>query len=162
MKKILLYIATATLALSSCNKFLDELPDNRMELKNAEEVSSLLVNAYPQGWSAYLLEMYSDNTDECIRSSWTANDLFQEQAWSWADINQTSGNSTPQSLWDYYYSAIASANQALEFLEAQGDVSGYTNQLSAACLTLSDRRRRSASSTSAAQWRSIMPRSRPT
>mgnify|MGYP003328101936 CR=1 FL=1 len=78
--------AAASLAFTSCNDFLDELPDNRMELKNKDEVSSILVNAYPTQWSAYLLETFSDNTDEYEKPGWTAYDLYQEEAWSWGKI----------------------------------------------------------------------------
>ena len=50
--------------MTSCNDYLDKTPDNRMELKNKDDVASLLVSAYPTTYPAYLLEMYSDNTDE--------------------------------------------------------------------------------------------------
>lgn len=125
--------AAASLAFTSCNDFLDELPDNRMELKNKDEVSSILVSAYPTQWSAYLLETFSDNTDEYVKPGWTAVDLFQEEAWSWGKITSID-DETPQSLWDSYYSAVASANQALEFLESLSDKSEYKDQLCEAYL----------------------------
>lgn len=132
IKGILLTFA-ATGVFTSCNSFLDELPDNRMELKNKDEVSSILVSAYPSQWSAYLLETFSDNTDEYEKPGWTAYDLYQEEAWSWKKITSVD-DETPQSLWDSYYSAVASANQALEFMEAQADQSTYKDQLCEAYL----------------------------
>lgn len=123
----------ATAAFTSCNDFLDELPDNRMELKNKEEVSSILVSAYPSQWSAYLLETFSDNTDEYDKPGWTAADLFQEEAWSWGKITPID-DETPQGLWDSYYSAVAAANQALEFMEAQANQAQYKDQLCEAYL----------------------------
>lgn len=132
IKGILMMFA-ATSFLASCNDFLDELPDNRMELKNESEVSSILVSAYPSQWSAYLLETFSDNTDEYEKPGWTAYDLYQEEAWSWGKITSID-DETPQGLWNAYYSAIASANQALEFMEAQSDQAKYQDQLCEAYL----------------------------
>ena len=42
-----LLFLSATMALCSCNDFLDELPDNRAELDSAEKINKLLVSAYP-------------------------------------------------------------------------------------------------------------------
>lgn len=69
MKKINKYIKIGLLSFSlmglvSCNDFLEKSPDNRMNLSSKEDVASLLVSAYPDIYPAYLLEMYSDNTDE--------------------------------------------------------------------------------------------------
>ena len=124
----------ATASLASCNDDLDKLPDNRMELKSGEEVSSLLVSAYPREYAAYMLEMFSDNSD-CYATvtSWNFESRFQEQAFLWQDITEVDSE-TPKSLWDTYYFAIASANQALEFLEGNNPEKNYPNQLSEALL----------------------------
>ena len=74
-------LAVASLALASCNDFLNKYPDSRMDLKTSSEVSQLLVSAYPAAHPAYLTEMYSDNTDEQMHSTWSAFDRFQEQAY---------------------------------------------------------------------------------
>lgn len=129
------FIALATLsALVSCDDFLDKLPDNRMELKNKDEVAKLLINAYPTETSAYLLETFSDNTDEYINSAWTEADRFQTEAWSWGEITANGTGGTPQELWDAYYRAIASANQAIEYIDAQSDQSAYGAELGEALL----------------------------
>ena len=50
MKKIYIPLVSLSLfGLSSCDKFLDELPDNRTEIDTVEEVQELLVSAYPNG-----------------------------------------------------------------------------------------------------------------
>lgn len=36
-----------SLTVSSCNDFLDEMPDNRTELDTPEKITKLLVTAYP-------------------------------------------------------------------------------------------------------------------
>ena len=61
-----IYIAIALIcgvSLSACNKFLDEMPDNRAKLDNATKIDKLLVSAYPE--VAYLVtaELSSDNVD---------------------------------------------------------------------------------------------------
>ena len=54
----------ATVGFTSCDSYLDKLPDNRMELSSPDDVSKLLVSAYSETSPVYLLEMYSDNTNE--------------------------------------------------------------------------------------------------
>ena len=63
MKKYsLLYIALGSLmALSSCDSFLDTMPDNRAEINTESKVTSLLVSAYPTNASILMTEMSSDN-----------------------------------------------------------------------------------------------------
>ena len=121
MKKKLLNIytisslAALTLGLSSCDDYLDKLPDNRMSITNVSEANKLLVSAYPGVYPAMLTEMYSDNADAFSVTGWTTYDRFQTEAWSWGDITDTSNDDSPQSLWDHYYIAISSANEALDF-----------------------------------------------
>lgn len=133
IKNCMVLLALAA-AFSSCDDYLDELPDNRMTLKSAEEVSKLLISAYPTHHPAYLLEMYSDNTDNNINTGWSEADRFQEEAWTWSDITQTGVNDDPQDLWDAFYSAIASANQAIEYIDAQADQSELAQQLGEALM----------------------------
>lgn len=135
MKK---YIGLSIIALSmtftACDDWLDKLPDNRMELGSAEDISDLLVSAYPDHHPAYLLEMYSDNTDECIDPAWSEADRFQRQAWHWDDITETMQDETPQELWNAHYRAIAAANAAIEFIEEKGSSAEYSEQLGEALL----------------------------
>ena len=42
-KYIALTLLAASLGLSSCDSFLDELPDNRMELNGAKDITDLLL-----------------------------------------------------------------------------------------------------------------------
>lgn len=110
-------VAALALALTSCNDFLDKYPDSRMDLKNPTEVSQLLVSAYPQAHPAYLTEMYSDNTDEQLHSTWSAFDRFQEQAYQWKDIDDVSDTESPYQLWSAHYAAISACNEAIEYIE---------------------------------------------
>ena len=96
MKSIKRYISFSILGLSlalvSCNDFLDENPDKRMELQSPEDCSKLLVTAYPETNANYLLEMYSDNTDFNNKTGWTEYNKFQGQAYHWEDIHSLCGS----------------------------------------------------------------------
>lgn len=129
-------MAVSALCLASCDQYLDKLPDNRMELKSVEEVSKLLVSAYPDKNPAYLLEMYSDNTDEHDNTAWTEASKFQSQAYNWEDITEVSDNESPQELWNGYYSAVAAANQAISYIEGLDPAkqTDYSSQLGEALL----------------------------
>lgn len=135
MKKYIGFsIIALGLTLTSCDDWLDKLPDNRMELQTPSDVSSLLVSAYPSAHPAYLLEMYSDNTDECVNPSWSEADRFQSQAYHWEDITETGNDETPQQLWNSHYIAIASANAAIDLIEGKGSPAEYSEQLGEALL----------------------------
>ena len=135
MKKYIGFsIIALGLTLTSCDDWLDKLPDNRMELQTPSDVSSLLVSAYPSSHPAYLLEMYSDNTDDCVNPSWSEASRFQAQAYNWEDITETGEDESPQELWNRHYIAIASANAAIDLIEGKGSPAEYTEQLGEALL----------------------------
>lgn len=135
MKKYIGFsIIALGLTLTSCDDWLDKLPDNRMELQTPSDVSSLLVSAYPSSHPAYLLEMYSDNTDECVNPSWSEASRFQAQAYNWEDITETGKDESPQELWNRHYIAIASANAAIDLIEEKGSPAEYNEQLGEALL----------------------------
>lgn len=135
MKKYIGFsIIALGLTLTSCDDWLDKLPDNRMELQTPSDVSSLLVSAYPSSHPAYLLEMYSDNTDECVNPSWSEASRFQAQAYKWEDITETGEDESPQELWNRHYLAIASANAAIDLIEGKGSPAEYNEQLGEALL----------------------------
>ena len=135
MKKYIGFsIIALGLTLTSCDDWLDKLPDNRMELQTPSDVSSLLVSAYPSAHPAYLLEMYSDNTDDCVNPSWSEASRFQAQAYKWEDITETGEDESPQELWNRHYIAIASANAAIDLIEGKGSPAEYSEQLGEALL----------------------------
>ena len=73
-KKYIYYpfmVLAMTVALSSCDDFLDEMPDNRTELDTEAKITSMLVSAYPETNYALLAEMSSDNADD-NGGTWTA------------------------------------------------------------------------------------------
>ena len=135
MKKyIVLSFIALSMGLTSCNDWLDKLPDNRMELSKPSDISDLLVSAYPNCHPAYLLEMYSDNTDECINPNWSEASRFQRQAYNWNDITETGESETPQELWNGHYLCVASANAAIDFIDGKGSPAEYSEQLGEALM----------------------------
>lgn len=108
-----------SLAFSGCNDFLSTLPDNRMEIESDESIKKILVSAYPTNAYVFLAEMSSDNVVEnADATSFTTR--FQQQLYNWDDVTETD-NESPASLWQAAYSAIQSANLALQAIEKQGN-----------------------------------------
>lgn len=138
MKLHNIYIAIVSLAmtfgLASCNDYLDKQPDSRLDLQSPDDVSKLLISAYPQVHPAYLLEMYSDNTDCNINTGWDAADRFQEQAYTWADITETGIYESPSVMWSTYYEVVTTANLALQHISEASDQSQYSGQKGEALL----------------------------
>lgn len=121
------YLFTFLLLATSCDDYLDKNPDNRADLTTADDISELLVSAYPTTHYAAIAELMSDNTDEVVGSSYTAYNLFQEEAATWKD-GTTEITDSPFLLWDACYHAIACANEALEAIEKQGNPESLAQQ----------------------------------
>lgn len=122
MKKYILLssVATALLCFSSCEDFLDTLPDNRAEVNTEEKITSLLVSAYPGAYPVAMFEMASDNTAD-NGSLYDVETQATEQAYLWQDIDADTDQDCPQGLWDECYTAIGAANQALQSIEELGN-----------------------------------------
>ncbi|MBR1688299.1 MAG: RagB/SusD family nutrient uptake outer membrane protein [Prevotella sp.] len=116
-------VAALTAAMASCDSYLDKLPDDRAELTSdpelsAEKIGNLLVSAYPLNTGNLILEISSDNvTDNGERYS-TAVDI--EQLYRFKDVTDE-GNDDPRSFWNGCYTAVATANQALEAIDESGN-----------------------------------------
>ena len=112
MKKYntLLTLLIIVFGLFSCEKFLDTMPDDRAEVNNEEKITNLLVSAYSSYHSLMMTEMSSDNVMD-NGTAFSFNYPEQEDAYLWKDITETRYD-CPKSVWDGYYKAIASANQA--------------------------------------------------
>lgn len=134
-KKYIYYpfmVLAMTVALSSCDDFLDEMPDNRTELDTEAKITSMLVSAYPETNYALLAEMSSDNADD-NGGTWTAYNKLQEEAATWKDATYKEEDS-PYSLWNDCYKAIAAANAALDAINTMGNPSSLDPQRGEALL----------------------------
>lgn len=113
-KKILYSAVVAVasvLTFSSCNDFLDTMPDNRTTMDSADKITDLLTNAYPIGNDILVNEMMSDNTDYYGATNPNGN-RFGDEVYFWQDVMETS-NDGPENFWLYQYQSIAAANEAL-------------------------------------------------
>lgn len=117
-KIIILFVVCAS-SFTSCDSYLDEMPDNRTELDSKDKITKLLVSAYPTTTFAELAELSSDNTDH-IEGNWTTAGLIQDQAAEWQDVTDTD-NDSPYALWNSSYSAIAASNAVISAIDKLGN-----------------------------------------
>ena len=105
-----------SLATTSCDDFLEETPDNRIEVDSEAKVMALLNSAYPQASYIRLAELSSDNVDDWNGDENGNYDHFTQQIYNWEDIYE-SDNQSPAMLWQDFYAAIAAANQAIAAID---------------------------------------------
>ena len=115
-KRTILALAIVHLAtFVACDSYLDELPDNRMEVTTTEKVNKLLVTAYPTSAPILVAEFSSDNVD-CYQGN-PHTSRFVDQVYGWSDITESNNEST-EMFWESSYAAIATANLALSSIDA--------------------------------------------
>jgi starch-binding outer membrane protein, SusD/RagB family len=114
MKKIFkFYIPfVGLLLLSGCNKFLEEKPDNRVDLDTPEKCAQLLTNAYSQA-SYNFTEWMGDNVS---LTTGTTRLPEHEQLYTWQDVTSVNQD-TPPFFWSAQYEAIAHANEVLAIID---------------------------------------------
>ena len=128
-KNIFIIVALVAVALTGCD-FLDKEPDLRADINTKEKVRLLLVSAYSEANSAPICEYSSDQVvDNNVPDPKTGQanavnplDEMYNEIFAWRPVKQSS-NDSPKQIWDAHYTAIATANSALEAikkLEAQG------------------------------------------
>ena len=104
--------------LTSCDEFLDEMPDNRTTIDNEKKVKDILTGAYPDHEYAVVCEYSSDNVDEFNNTNGSSNRWFMQMG-HWEDITETF-NEGPNNLWTNHYDMAVAANMALEGIEKLG------------------------------------------
>ena len=114
-KSLLLGVAMGVLlVVTSCDSFLDEVPDNRVALDNLDKAQQLLTNAYSVSSYAFT-DWMSDNvgftTGVTIRTN-------HREAFQWEDFTDgPTVQDTPIFYWFESYTAIAHANEVLAVLD---------------------------------------------
>ncbi|MDR6783888.1 hypothetical protein ABIE26_002723 [Pedobacter africanus] len=132
---IYVLIAIMVFMASGCKKFLEKTPDLRTQLNSKEKVAQLLVSAYPKAECLSFMENASDNAeDKGARTDYIG--VSTEQSWTkaylWEDFEN--GGEVPGSTdtyWNETYLAIASANTALQYINAhpeQADLLPYKGE----------------------------------
>ncbi len=113
--KLAFVVAVATTALS-CNKFLDEAPDNRTEIDNTEKLDQLIAASYPKASYAAMLNSRVDYVTDKGTGYEHDNNTF---SFFWRDVSNTSQD-TPDYFWSKCYFSIAQVNHAIEAYEKMG------------------------------------------
>jgi len=126
MKKTFFYAFCCLLMalVTGCNKFLDKAPDNRAVVNSPEKVSQLLGTAYPQANYQAFAETMSDNVTDIGNGT---SDPVIRDPYFFVDTRENQQDS-PEYYWNACYSAIASANEALETISKAVDPNKYKNQ----------------------------------
>ncbi len=115
--KYIMLSAIALVSLASCNDYLDTLPDDRAEVETEDQVKDLLVSAYPVYNNNTIMEMMSDNVSDNGRSY--GSTALKDELYRFEDVDDT-GNDSPYMAWTGYYRSVATANQALQYIDELG------------------------------------------
>ena len=103
---------------SSCNDFLDKLPDDRATVNTKEKVSKLITSAYPTVSTILMSEISSDNVTDNGKKYATlpqVDEMYRFKAVT------TESNDCPRNLWNGYYDAVGTANEALRAINDMGN-----------------------------------------
>lgn len=119
-KNILLPFLAIIIAysISSCDDFLDTMPDKRTDVDSPTKVRDLLLSAYPTLHPTLMFEFMSDDYEDNGDNYGSPTNLAVE-SYHWEDAVESDWDS-PQEVWDANYKAIATANQVLEAIEQLG------------------------------------------
>ena len=134
MKKVYYTICmlAALCVTTSCDDFLDKMPDKRAEINSSQKISELLVSAYPNVDPMMIYEHRTDNVMDNGRRFGEPERMIVEN-YFWEDISETDWDA-PEALWNSCYGAIAAANQALDAIRILGPNSGNGPQRGEALL----------------------------
>lgn len=112
-------LVTLLVIATSCNDYLDMVPDKRTEVDNSKKVKDLLVSAYPNVDPLMIFEHRTDNVMDNGKQHGNPTRMLTEN-YHWEDISETAWDG-PQALWESCYAAIATANEALSAIELIGE-----------------------------------------
>ena len=106
---------------TSCNDFLDKVPDTRVYLTTVEQLRQTMVDGYTSTTIACTGELSSDNvidnnspSDAGVRYNKAAYSVADDQIFAWEDVDKASDNDTPTGIWSGCYGAIAVCNAVLQ------------------------------------------------
>ena len=100
------------ITLAACDNYLEETPDNRVELDSPEKAALLLTNAYAE--AGYLFtDWMSDNVSYTVG---TIKRPEHNQLYEWKEPTAIDQD-TPAGFWTETYDAIAHANEVLQVID---------------------------------------------
>ena len=108
------FLVGCVVFLSSCNEYLDETPDNRVDLNTLDKAAQLLTNAYsPAGYN--FVEWMADKVVFTRGTRKRQNEL---RIYGWEDTDANADDQdTPEYFWSGTYQAIAHANEVLAVID---------------------------------------------
>ena len=110
LKKYVCLLAITILA--GCDKYLEETPDNRVELDTPEKAAQLLTNAYTN--AGYLFTEWMSDNVTFTRGTFKRPEY--NQAYQWQDFTAIEQD-TPANFWTSTYNGIAHANEVLSVID---------------------------------------------
>lgn len=117
------WILAFLLTFSGCTKYLEENPDNRVELTTDEDYYAVLTGAFPEAWHIFT-EIMSDNYRYYNYSDWNSGTLVSwlKPYYLWSDEYKLNLPVGPEFAWDNYYHSVYASNVVLEGIDfAEGD-----------------------------------------
>jgi len=109
---LILFIVVGT----SCSKYLDIAPDERLEVNTLDDVEASIVAAY-QNERGYRFTFLATDNATAAQNVFEENPII-EDLYTWSrDVRTPTHQDAPYNFWVYSYNAIAQANLALEALE---------------------------------------------
>lgn len=133
--KILRYLAFSalTLALTGCSDFLDQSPDERVDIANMseEQYLALIRGAYPTTNYAWICELSSDNyvdlnaphlpakesdKQKYIHFNLTPYSAMDNEIFAFEPVKTSTSQDSPTHIWEGYYNSTAQCNQILKSL----------------------------------------------
>jgi len=133
-------LCAATLTFCSCgDSFLDKEPDERVELTTLDQVIQLLGSAYSASNYGWLCEISSDNIVDInapymatqsdgseieVRYNLSSYGREDDEAYCFEPVKSSTSTDSPSSIWENCYSAIATVNHALQFLDQMKEEAG--------------------------------------
>jgi len=105
-------LITGIAFLTGCDNYLEENPDNRVELNTPEKAAQLLTNAY-SGAAYTFTEWMGDNV---TFTTGTTKLTEHVQLYEWEEVTSINQD-TPSNFWTSTYDAIAHANEVLAVID---------------------------------------------
>lgn len=119
---ITLLVIASTMGLAGCSRFLEVEPDNRASLTDQTSLAELVTSAYPQASYVLMAESMSDNNmDKGVFSPGTQVNIVARDCYLFNDVIRDRDRDSPDFYWSACYKAIAAANQAIQYVEQQGN-----------------------------------------
>ena len=102
------------LITAGCDDYLDENPDNRVELNTLDKAAQLLTNAYPEAGYNFV-EWMGDQVSFTVG---TRKRREQLRIYNWEVVDaDPNDQDTPEFYWNSAYNAIAHANEVLAVID---------------------------------------------